>query len=260
MEHLRTAGLDERIALVSGATSGIGAATARELVAVGGRVLATARRGERLEALERELNGAARRLVGVRDDVTIPGVIRRLFSASRREFGAEPTALVVSAGHGLPGTLRTSDPNRWRSLLETNCLAVMHQLRDCVDQWLCGRDRDTTTAPRDIVVIGSTIGRQVSEANPIYGSTKFAIHSIVEALRREVCREWVRVTLVEPGFVKSEFQQVAGYDPAWFTGIETDVGPLLTPEDVARVIAFILMQPAHVHIDDVRLRPTRQIA
>lgn len=121
-------------------------------------------------------------------------------------------------------------------------------------------EADGGSQVRDIVVIGSTVGRQVSAANPVYGSTKFAVHSLVEALRQEVCALNIRVTLIEPGFVRSGFQEAAGYDTAWFEGVAAASGPLLVPEDVAEVVQFVLDRPKHVHLDDIRLRPTRQKA
>ena len=114
------------------------------------------------------------------------------------------------------------------------------------------------THPRDIVVLGSTVGRHISPFSSMYGSTKFAVNSLAEAARRELGPKGIRVTLVEPGFVVSEFQGVAGYDPEWFKGVVERIGPVLTPADVARTVGFIVSQPAAVHINDIVIRPTRQ--
>ena len=111
---------------------------------------------------------------------------------------------------------------------------------------------------RDMVVIGSVVGRHVSPFSSMYGGTKFAVHGMVEGVRRELAPKGVRVSLVEPGFVVSEFQGVAGYDPAWFKGVMEKIGPALDPADVARAIAFIAAQPPHVHVSDILIRPTRQ--
>jgi NADP-dependent 3-hydroxy acid dehydrogenase YdfG len=244
-----------KIAAVTGATSGIGAATVRLLVGKHVPTVATGRRVERLAALESELNGGHRNVVGVPADVNEPGLVAKLFSAATRNFGKPPNVLVLCAGRGLPGTVLTSNSEAWESLIETGYLSVLRQLRDCVTHWM----QDPASAPvRDLVVIGSTIGRQVSAFNPVYGATKFALHSVVEALRQEVCQRGIRVTLIEPGWVKSEFQTVAGYDMKWFESVEAECGPLLSPRDVAEMIDFIVNRPAHVHVDDIRMRPTRQ--
>ena len=92
---------------------------------------------------------------------------------------------------------------------------------------------------RDIVVIGSNVGRHISPFSSMYGATKFAVNSLAEAQRRELGPKGIRVTLIEPGFVRSEFQEVAGYDPDWFDGIVDRVGPVLSAEDVAEAIYFL---------------------
>lgn len=118
--------------------------------------------------------------------------------------------------------------------------------------------RDWPHRARDIVVISSSVGRNVSPFSSMYGSAKFAISSIAEAVRRELAPRGVRVSCIHPAVVRSEFQGVAGYDPLTFGEFMERIGPVLDPEDVARTIAWITSQPAHVCINDVMLRPTRQ--
>lgn len=249
-----------RTAIVTGATSGIGAGVTRRLVEDGARVVANGRRQPRLTALEALWPGPQRPVLGVVGDATDAGLIDRLFDAARGAWDRQPDLFVLCAGHGLPGTLLRSDPAKWAELFEVNCLAALRQLRACAERFVAAaQDGERENARvRDIVVIGSTIGRQVSAFNPIYGATKFALHSVVEALRQEICQHGVRVTLIEPGFVKSEFQAVAGYDPDWFRALEAEQGPFLDPADVAAAISFVVGQPPHVHLDDIRIRPTRQ--
>ncbi|MEO0484127.1 MAG: SDR family NAD(P)-dependent oxidoreductase, partial [Planctomycetota bacterium] len=110
----------------------------------------------------------------------------------------------------------------------------------------------------DIVLLGSTVGRHISPFSSMYGSTKFAVHSLAEAARRELATKGVRVSLIEPGIVESEFQSVAGYDSEKFGEFMRTIGPVLQPEDIAETIAWICSRPAHVAISDVVLRGTRQ--
>ena len=92
----------------------------------------------------------------------------------------------------------------------------------------------------------------------MYGATKFGVNSLAEAARRELGPKGIRVSLIEPGIVKSEFQSVAGYDPDSFGDLMEKFSPVLVPEDIARTIGFIVSQPAGMHVCDVVIRPTRQ--
>lgn len=245
-----------RTALVTGASAGIGQATARVLADIGYGLVIGGRREERLSALTRELAAKSVKVKSVVGDVRSDPVVEQMLAAALEEWGRVPDAFVLCAGSGLPGTVLTSDPEKWVDLFDTNLLSVLRQLRAVGNAFTEGCRRDGRV--RDIVIIGSTVGRVISRRNPVYGATKFAVHSLTEALRREVCDAGLRVSLVEPGFVVSEFQSTAGYDMEWFETIAEEFGPLLAPTDVARTVAFILDQPPHVHVDNVRIRPARQ--
>ncbi|WNV87132.1 SDR family oxidoreductase [Umezawaea sp. Da 62-37] len=250
---------DRRIAVVTGASSGIGRAVAHHLADQGARVVAAGRRAEPLAELAEGLRGAPGQVVPAVGDIAHIGHTEELLATAEREWGPADV-FVAAAGQGLPGTVLGSDPERWERLVEVNYLAMLRQLRVVGAEFRKRAEADGGALARDVVVIGSTVGRQVSAANPVYGSTKFAVHSLVEALRQEVCVHNIRVTLIEPGFVRSGFQEAAGYDPAWFEKVAADNGPLLVPEDVADVVGYVIGRPKHVHLDDIRLRPTRQKA
>jgi NADP-dependent 3-hydroxy acid dehydrogenase YdfG len=247
-----------RVAVVTGASSGIGRAIAKRIAADGIAVVATGRRHSRLSALQTWSEERGFAIAGVAGDATEPGLVGRLFDAAFDRWGMQPSLFVLCAGHGLAGSLLTSDPERWNTLFDVNCVSALRQIRDSAERLLALAGQEPGKAPFDLVVIGSTVGRQVSARNPVYGATKFALHSAVESLRQEVCSAGLRVTLIEPGFVLSEFQAVAGYDPAWFEDIEREQGPFLKPDDVAASVLFAIGRPPHVHIDDIRIRPTRQ--
>lgn len=254
--------LGGRIAAVTGASAGIGRAITIRLLDSGARVAANARRGDLLDALATATRdeGGAIRLRVVAGDVADPETREQVGRCCREEFGAMPDIIVVSAGRGLPGTLLSSDAGRWREIVELNVVAVLEQLR-----W-AGRlmsDAAATAARsgvQDIVVLGSVVGRTGSTTNPVYAATKAAVHSATEALRHELAPRGIRVTLIEPGFVETEFQRAAGYDLEAFTETARAIGPLLTADDVAAAVTFVLSRPPHVHLSDLVLRPTRQAA
>lgn len=257
--------LKDRISIVTGASAGIGEAIARELVAQGSTVVLNARRKEKLDLLLREL--------GTEDVSTVAGdcadddVINSMFHAAREQFGAghrEANLVVVNAGRGLNGSVVTSDTSEWEAMVRTNVLGAAKLIRAAAVRMIREIDHDAangkkwTSQPRDIVVLGSTVGRHISPFSSMYGATKFAVNSLAEAARRELGPKGIRVTLIEPGFVVSEFQGVAGYTDEWLKGVFEKIGPVLEPRDVANVVTTVTSQPSHIHWGDVVLRGTRQ--
>ncbi len=260
-----TMDLDGRVAIVTGASAGIGDAVARELVACGARVVVNARRGDRLEALKADIEQThgAGRVATAAGDCADAAVIESMFDAAEASFGTPADLVVVNAGRGLAGSVVSSDQAEWDEVVRTNLLGAAALMRAAAVRMTAEResvasDGAWTREPRDIVVLGSVVGRHVSPFSSMYGSTKFAVHSLAEALRREIGPGGVRVTLVEPAVVVSEFQQVAGYTDELVGGFEEKFGPLLVPSDIARSIAFVTGQPAHVHVSDIVVRSTRQ--
>lgn len=256
--------LSGRVVVVSGASSGIGEAVARDVVARGARVVINARRVERLEALAKELQGAEkdRRVAIAPGDAADEATVAVMLDTARSAFGAEADAVIVNAGRGLNGSVFTSDTTQWETMVRTNLLGAARLMRAAAHRMV--KDVEALgeggwrTKAHDIVVLGSSVGRHISPFSSMYGSTKFAVHSLGEALRRELSPKGIRVTVVEPAVVKSEFQDAAGYDRTTFGAFMDRIGPVLEPSDVARSIGFVLEQPAWVHVYDVGLRPTRQ--
>lgn len=254
--------LSHRVAVVTGASAGMGRAIALDLASHGCKVVINARRGERLQALADQIaaDHAPGLVVSVPGDCAEQSTIDAMLDAARSTFKRDADLVVVNAGRGLAGSVMTSDPSQWESMIATNLLGAARLMRSAGLRMLAdlGGRASWTEHPHDIIAIGSVVGRHVSPFSSMYGSTKFAVHGLAEGQRRELAGKGIRVTLVEPGFVVSEFQGVAGYEPEWFKGRVDAIGPMLEPEDVARVITFIAQQPAHVHVSDVLLRPTRQ--
>ncbi|MBY5420082.1 SDR family NAD(P)-dependent oxidoreductase [Rhizobium leguminosarum bv. viciae] len=242
-----------RVALVTGASSGIGRAAAMRLAEDGMKIFATGRRTEALASL-----AIAQPNIRTHSaDLASFGVLGQLLRSAAEAFGADPSVVLLAAGRGLRGGLLSSDPAQWEELIRVNQLSMMSQMRDAAEFLMT---RSVPGQVADIVIIGSTVGRQVSAMNPVYGATKFAVHSLCESLRQELCGHGIRVTLIEPGFVKTNFQQTAGYDEGWFAALEAESGPFLQPEDIASTVSFVVSQPSHIHLDDIRIRPTRQKA
>mgnify|MGYP001430086956 CR=1 FL=1 len=251
--------LSGRVALITGASAGIGEALARDFAARGARLVINARRAQRLDALRRELEAEGAACVAVPGDCADPAVVEALVAAPRGAFGAPADLVVVNAGRGLAGSVLTSDPAQWEEVVRTNLLGAAALMRAAAGAMLDGLTAQTwLERAHDIVVLGSVVGRHVSPFSSMYGSTKFAVHSLAEALRREIGPRGVRVTLVEPAVVVSEFQAVAGYTDELVAGFQQKFGPLLEPRDIARSIAFIAAQPPSVHISDIVIRATRQ--
>lgn len=244
----------KRIAIVTGATSGIGEATVRRFASEGYAVVGNGRTGEKLVALEKDLWPLFR---GVAGDASKPEVIEELFASAEAAFG--PADIVVAnAGRGLGGSVATGDTSRLRELFELNVMGALALMRAAAERMVPRQEAGYPDQAQDIVVIGSVVGRNVSPFSALYGASKFAVHSLAEGLRREVGPKGVRVTLVEPGFVISGFQDGAGYSKEMVDGIRSRLGPLLVGSDIADAIQFAVSRPPHVHIGDIVIRPTRQ--
>lgn len=249
-----------RTAIVTGASAGIGEAVVRLLASRSCRVVANARRAEKLEQLAQSLTPLVRPVAG---DCAEDGVIGAMLDAAASLSGVsrEADLVVINAGRGLNGSVMTSDPSQWEEMIRTNFLGAAKLLRGAATRMLKeigapgGAPLDCA---RDIVILGSTVGRHVSPFSSMYGSTKFGLHGLAEGARRELGPKGIRVSLIEPGFVESEFQGVAGYNPEWVRDVFARIGPVLQPQDVAKLVGFICEQPAHVHISDQLIRPTRQ--
>ncbi len=244
-----------RIALVTGATAGIGEATVRAFCAAGYAVLGTGRRAERLQALERELGAA---FCGVPGDITDPALVEQLFETARSRFGAAPDIVVANAGRGLGGAVSNADMQRFEEILQLNVTATLRVLQRAAQLMVPLQAQRFPRHAADIVVIGSVVGRHISPFSAVYSATKFAVHALAESLRREIGPRGVRVSLVEPGIVVTEFQDAAGYKGELRQHFHETFGPLLTGDDIARAILFIVSQPPHVHVSDILVRPVRQ--
>jgi NADP-dependent 3-hydroxy acid dehydrogenase YdfG len=244
-----------RIAIVTGASSGIGEATARKFIAAGLAVVGSARNGDKLAELARELGSAFRPVTG---DAADPVVVDQLFAAARTHFGRPADIVVANAGRGMGGSVKDADLAQFDAVLRINVAGTLALLQRAARAMVAAQRGSYPQTAADLVVIGSVAGRHISAFSAVYGATKFAVRGLAEALRREVGPLGVRVTLIEPGMVRSGFQAVAGYSEQMVRGIDERVGPMLVGDDVANAIHFVVAQPPHVHLSDITIRPTRQ--
>ncbi|MEE2940368.1 MAG: SDR family NAD(P)-dependent oxidoreductase [Planctomycetota bacterium] len=237
-----TGPLDSRRALVTGASAGIGAATARALVARGARVTVAARRADRLEALAAELGASASiATVDVRDAASVS----RLFE------GQDFDLVVANAGLGLGvAPLHGGDTEDWSTMIDTNVKGVLHTVRAALPQL-------RARGGGDLVLLGSVAGRQVYPGGNVYNATKHAVKAIYDALRLDEVGTGIRFTTVDPGMVETEFSLVRLGDQAAADAVYDGMTPL-RPEDVADAIAFAVTRPPHVNIGEIVLWPTDQ--
>lgn len=225
----------KRTLVITGASSGIGAATARAARQAGWRVILSARSGDRLERLADELGGPEVALPVV-CDVTDFDQQQRLVERTLEHFG-RLDAFFANAGFGARRGFLEETPEHWRAMVETNVLGVAYSIRAALPHFLKqGRGHFLLTS--------SVAGRRALPGS-LYSATKFAVTAIGEALRQEVAETDIKVTLIEPGMVDTPF-----FDERPTGALEAD--------DVARCVVFALEQPPHVDLNEILLRPIRQ--
>ena len=244
-----------RIAVVTGATSGIGEATARKFIASGFGVVGNGRNAGKLAALEEEIGPA---FCGVAGDAADAAVLDKLFAAAVARFGRDADIVVANAGRGLGGAVTDADLSQFEEVLKINVSGTLALLQKAAQKMVGAQQNAYPKAAADIVIIGSVVGRNISPFSAVYGASKFAVHALAEGLRREAGPKGVRVSLVEPGIVASGFQAVAGYSDELLNTFDDKYGPLLIGEDIANAIHYMVTRPAHVHVSDIVVRPTRQ--
>ena len=242
-----------KTAIVTGASSGIGSATALTLSQAGAAVVVFARRKDRLTKLVSDIEALGGEALAMAGDASLTSDIDRLLEQTLewKEGGQRYDIVVVNAGRGLAGGTMTSDNYQWEDVYHTNVLGAAYLMRLSAKYFIVRKKGD-------IVVVGSVVGRHISPFSSFYGASKFAIGAIAEGLRQEVCAHGVRVSLVMPGIVKSEFQKVAGYNEDNFYKGIAHMGKLLTPQAIANGICWLLTQPSNVNVSEMMIRPTGQ--
>lgn len=233
---------ESRTAVVTGASSGIGEATARALAAAGFDVVAAARRQERCERLAEEIGGRALRL-----DVTDPESVRELAAAV-----PEAAVLVNNAGGALGlEPVAEAEEEKWRQMYESNVMGTMRVTRELLPALRRSGDGF-------VVIVGSVAGTEVYPGGGGYTAAKHAAHAVARTLRIELLGEPVRVSEVAPGMVETEFSTVRfGGDEQRAAQVYEGLEPLRA-EDVADLIAYVVTRPPHVDVEYVTIKPTAQ--
>ncbi|MFD5632442.1 SDR family NAD(P)-dependent oxidoreductase [Streptomyces sp. NPDC127072] len=239
--------LDQQVALVTGASSGIGRATALALSRAGAKVAVAARRTDRLQALAQEAPGD---ILVVEMDVTDRESVQSAVTRTVEQFGALDI-VVNNAGLMLNSFILGADTTEWTRMIDTNLLGSMYTVHAALPHLLRSKGA--------VVQVSSTSGRTASAASGVYAATKFGINAFSEALRQEVTEQGVRVVVIEPGFVSTELTSHIT-DPAIQTmakEIEASMRTL-NPEDIAGAVLYAVTQPAHVAVNEILVRPTDQ--
>ena len=239
-----------RSAIVTGASSGIGVATARALATAGASVTLAARRVDRLEALASELGG---RVAVQPTDMRREEDVVRLVGLARERFGGVDV-LVNNAGLGRAAPLGSAPTGLWREMLEVNVLGLCIATREAV------QDMERRGVAGHVVHVSSMAAHRVpSPDGGLYAATKFAVRALTEALRQELrARESpIRVTAVSPGHVRTEFAEVFTGMPGADAALDARF-KILEPRDVADAIVWAVTRPPHVEVHDLLVRPTAQ--
>jgi NADP-dependent 3-hydroxy acid dehydrogenase YdfG len=238
-----------RIAVVTGASSGIGAATARGLAQAGYRVVLTARRKDRIEALAEEIAAAGHSATAFQLDVTDRAAVDE-FATAFQTIGV----LVNNAGGALGADpVATGDPAHWRAMYETNVIGTLNLTQALLPKLVASGDGT-------VVVVSSTAGLGTYEGGAGYVAAKHGEHVLAETLRLEIVGQPVRVIEIAPGMVKTdEFALTRfGGDADRAEKVYAGVAEPLTAEDVAETITWAVTRPSHVNVDLLVLRPRAQ--
>ena len=224
----------DRVFLITGASSGIGAATARQAVADGARVVLAARSQERLRTLAEELGGPQRALA-VRCDVTDWDAQQRLVELALSAFG-QIDVVFANAGFGGPRGFLNDTPEHWREMVLTNVYGAALTLRATIP---------ALTASRGHLLLTSSVAGRRALPGSMYSCTKHAVTAMGEAARQDLHGTGIRVTLIEPGMVDTPF-------------FDNRPSNALNDDDIARAVMFAVSQPAHVNVNEILVRPTAQ--
>jgi NADP-dependent 3-hydroxy acid dehydrogenase YdfG len=246
--------LDGTVALVTGASSGIGAATAAALAAQGAAVAVAARRKDRLEDLAAEIRSQGGTALVLECDITQEAEATSAVERTVAELGRLDT-LINNAGVMLLGPAAGAPLSEWQRMVELNVLGLLY----CAHAALPHLEHAADDGPRrvaDMVNISSVAGRHARNGNGVYSLTKFGVGAFSESLRQELAKRYVRVSLVEPGATATE---LASHNrPEVLESLRSQFGQRMDATDIADAISYIVTRPRHVAVNEILIRPTEQ--
>ncbi|WP_335224237.1 SDR family NAD(P)-dependent oxidoreductase [Nostoc sp.] len=243
--------LDAKVAIITGASSGIGAATAIALAEEGAQVVLAARRIERLNEVAQKIEAVGGKALPIVTDASDETQVNSLVQKVNTTLG-RIDILVNNAGIGGLGTIEDSDPAEWRRQFDLNVLGLLYATHAVLPIF-------KAQGVGHVVNLSSVAGRITRAGMGVYSATKWGVNAISEALRQEVHKHNIRVTIIEPGLVATEFIDNIT-DPAAKQALEARFKAVtpLQPEDIARAIAYAVTQPSHVNVNEILIRPTQQ--
>jgi NADP-dependent 3-hydroxy acid dehydrogenase YdfG len=246
--------LDGTVALITGASSGIGAATAAALAAEGAAVALAARRADRLDEVAADVRAQGGTALALQADVTDEQQAGDAVERTVGELG-RLDILINNAGVMLLGPVVGAPVTEWQRMVELNVLGLLYTAHAALPHLL----RAAQDGPRqvaDMVNVSSVAGRAARTFNGVYSLTKHGVGAFSESLRQEVTQQYVRVSLVEPGATATE---LAGHNrPEILEGIRAQFGQRMEAGDIADAIAYIVTRPRHVAVNEMLIRPTEQ--
>jgi NADP-dependent 3-hydroxy acid dehydrogenase YdfG len=246
--------LDGTVALVTGASSGIGAATAAALAGHGAAVVLAARRADRLDTVAAGIRDQGGTALVLESDITdqqqaVGAVERTVTELGRLDI------LINNAGVMLLGPVVDAPTSEWQQMVQLNVLGLLYSAHAALPHLL----RAAQDGPRqvaDMVNISSVAGRAARNGNGVYSLTKHGVGAFSESLRQEVTGRYVRVSLVEPGATATE---LASHNrPEVLESIRNQFGQRMEAADIADAITYIVTRPRHVAVNELLIRPTEQ--
>ena len=244
--------LDGKVTVITGASSGIGEATAELLASEGSKVALLARRADRLTEIEKRIEDAGGEALPIEIDITDHGKVEAAMAEITGQFGGIQN-LINNAGVMLLGSVEGWDIAQWQRMIDVNLLGLLYCTREALPLI-----RDSGGG--HIVNVSSVAGRTANFGSAVYNMTKWGVTGFSEALRQEALNSGIRVTCVEPGFVDTELQ---GHNehPTIVDAtkkMRDDIGKVLEAEDIARGILYAVGQAEHVNVNEILIRPTGQ--